>query len=499
MTTIKDLNEAIQTARRHVILDIPMAQADAVKMGTFFTMSVDTAATDGKSIAFNPMFIASIDEEEREFVVAHEWSHKFLKHISRGSKLKLKIKVWTPKHDLILNIAADEETNYFLEKLGFKLVKGSYRDRRFDDMCMEEIFQILLHESEQEESEEESGKGDDSDRDSGEDQEPGTSGDSSDGRQGEEEESGSGEESQQEEGEGDDCDSGNEQSGDGDDEDGDGSEEDPQEKQDGNDRGDLGRSRMDESESVDPKSIEDYKVPDVKTWGQIHIGDKSASDVHECEVEESIEQSNAIAVSKLSGKLPEAIERMIKDTNSKSNIDWISEMSDFISDACGEDSDLTWSRPNKRFASFDIYMPSNSQEGIGEITILRDSSGSMDDQMYELATNECFNLINQASPGKVHIVDFTTDIVSAATYENGIEADGLPCRMSNGGTDVCVGFDWVDRVAPTTTGIIIMSDMEFFRWPEDIGIPVLWVKIPPKQYYYWIFGKPKFGKMITVQ
>ena len=71
--------------------------------------------------------------------------------------------------------------------------------------------------------------------------------------------------------------------------------------------------------------------------------------------------------------------------------------------------------------------------------------------------------------------------------------------MSHGGTDVRVGFEWVESFAPSATGIVVMSDMEFFRWPEDNGVPVLWVKIPPKQDYSWIFGKPSFGRMITVR
>ena len=82
--TIEALAGMIETARRRVILQIPMAQSDAVKMKVFFTevlpngQPLPTAATDGKSIGFNPYFAASISEEEREFVVAHEWSHKML-------------------------------------------------------------------------------------------------------------------------------------------------------------------------------------------------------------------------------------------------------------------------------------------------------------------------------------------------------------------------------------------------------------------------------------
>jgi len=53
--------------------------------------------------------------------------------------------------------------------------------------------------------------------------------------------------------------------------------------------------------------------------------------------------------------------------------------------------------------------------------------------------------------------------------------------------------------ASNATGIIVISDMEFFRWPEDEGIKVLWAKVPPGDDHAWYFGTPPFGKSITVR
>ena len=147
MITIKQLEDRVHKARRHVILDIPMAQSSAVKMGIFFSNAIPTAATDGRMVGFNPLFTASLDEQELEFVVAHEWCHKILRHHARGMKIRSSFRnTWTSFHENILNEAADEEGNFLLEKTGFKVLNGSCRDVRFDGMPMEEIFQILLHE-----------------------------------------------------------------------------------------------------------------------------------------------------------------------------------------------------------------------------------------------------------------------------------------------------------------------------------------------------------------
>jgi hypothetical protein len=50
MITIEQLRERVEKARRHVIFEVPMAQASAVKMGIFFTNQLPTAGTDGNRL-----------------------------------------------------------------------------------------------------------------------------------------------------------------------------------------------------------------------------------------------------------------------------------------------------------------------------------------------------------------------------------------------------------------------------------------------------------------
>ena len=499
--TIDDLTEMIEVARRRVILQIPMTQADVVKMGVFFTerlpngQPLPTAATDGKSIGFNPYFVASISEEDREFVVGHEWVHKMLKHFVRVLKLKQTFSVWTPHHDMIANEAADYEGNFFLEQCGFKLIEGALRDKRFDGMPMEEIFQILLHENPAPIGEpgDEPGGGEPGDQPS-EDQSESNEGESDDPIMDEQEEGQTKADEAGEEGDEESDDGGG---ADGDEQESEGPAEDAGSSPGGNR---FGSEQMEGSDPIDPEKASEYKVPSPKKWGTIVTDDDLSQSEIDTESDlADMEQSNSIATSKLSGKLPEAIERILNDIKTQSKNDWVSEIAEFIDDTCGEDSDVSWARPNKRFASMDIYMPSPTQEGIGEIAVLIDSSGSMDEKMYQLAATETSHLINAAKPSKAVVIEFTTDIVSVAEYEDGIELNEAPSRASWGGTDVCIGFDWVKENMPNVTGIIVISDMEFFRWPEDEGIKVLWAKVPPSEDHAWYFGTPPFGKSITVR
>mgnify|MGYP003648493442 FL=1 len=491
MITIKQLEERVEKARRHVILDIPMAQASAVKMGIFFSDRIQTAATDGKSIGFNPPFVASINEEELEFVVVHEWGHKMLRHFARCLKIRSSFKgVWTQFHEDLLNEAADEEDNYFVEQCGFKIMDGACRDKRFDGMPMEETFQILLHERTMPEPDDDGEEIDGGNPgEETQDNEGGKQDDVSDGDEEEEESSGS-----------QDGDEGNEEQGEGNDSGGEPNAQDQGDPRSSDDRGgEFGQDGVDKSASLSDEEVDDYKRPDVKDWGKLHTRDNpTISEIHEEEMDSKIDQSNDLAVAKLSGKLPENLERILKDLKDKSDVDWVAEMVDFVSEACGEDANITWRKPNKKFLWMDTYLPSTLQEGIGEIAVLIDSSGSMDEEMYGVAASETAHLINDVGPSKTHVLEFTTEITSVSSYEDSIEIDTMPDRSRWGGTDVCVGFDWVQENAPETTAIIVISDMEFFRWPEDTGVPVLWVKVPPRTDNSWYFGKPSFGKSITV-
>ena len=72
---------------------------------------IQTMATDGVRMYFNPKFVAQLDEEELKGVVAHETEHCALKHMTRRGH----------RDHYRYNIAADFRINYDLIEAGFKL------------------------------------------------------------------------------------------------------------------------------------------------------------------------------------------------------------------------------------------------------------------------------------------------------------------------------------------------------------------------------------------
>lgn len=97
-----------------------------------------TAATDGKKIYLDPHFFASLDDEDRLFILAHEILHiKFLHHLRlEKNGVKKDLEVWNEATDAIINAN--------LERDGFKIKKGYVNIPGALHYSAEELYMILL-------------------------------------------------------------------------------------------------------------------------------------------------------------------------------------------------------------------------------------------------------------------------------------------------------------------------------------------------------------------
>jgi predicted metal-dependent peptidase len=145
------LSRLIGQARTRLVLD---KGADAtfwatlaLRLNVVADWSRETLSTDGKSLMCNPKFIASITDEERIGVVAHEVAHLALSHHARmGSRDRT---LW--------NVAADLVVNVILAAGGFTLPacrlmpgEGAYGDIPVG-LSTEETYQKLMDKQKQDE------------------------------------------------------------------------------------------------------------------------------------------------------------------------------------------------------------------------------------------------------------------------------------------------------------------------------------------------------------
>ena len=101
-----------------------------------FTESVDTAATDGKRIYFNPSFFSSLKKPERIGVLAHEIMHVALMHM---------IRLGTRDHN-VYNQAGDYVINDILRNSGYILPEPHLYDAKYHGWSTEEVYDHLIKE-----------------------------------------------------------------------------------------------------------------------------------------------------------------------------------------------------------------------------------------------------------------------------------------------------------------------------------------------------------------
>lgn len=96
--------------------------------------SVPTAATDGRSVIFNPNFVDSLRDAELDAVLLHELLHAALLHCSRRGE----------RDAFLWNIAADIVVNGILRKEhGLSLPKGACIEPDLEQYEVEEVYALI--------------------------------------------------------------------------------------------------------------------------------------------------------------------------------------------------------------------------------------------------------------------------------------------------------------------------------------------------------------------
>jgi predicted metal-dependent peptidase len=123
----------IQKARTALLLDHPFFGSLLFRLGARASNSIQTMATDGVSLFYNPAFVDTLNAAELAGVLAHEVMHPALQHHTRrGDRDR---KRW--------NMAGDYAINPLLLDAGLTLPKDVLIDHRFRGMSAERIYNLI--------------------------------------------------------------------------------------------------------------------------------------------------------------------------------------------------------------------------------------------------------------------------------------------------------------------------------------------------------------------
>ena len=204
------------------------------------------------------------------------------------------------------------------------------------------------------------------------------------------------------------------------------------------------------------------------------------------DIDEAIRQGALIA-----GKLGTGADRNLAELL-KPQVDWREVMREFISATCSGSDYSTWRRPNRRFVSAGIYMPSGISESVEGVVVAPDQSTSIGQREQSVIFTEAKQMFDTVHPNWVRMLYWDTSVRSDEKYEQHELDDFIRSTKpkGGGGTDVeCVPKYMTDNNIKAQAAIVITDGHLGKSW-GNWDCPVLWVIIDNEK------AKPPTGVVV---
>ncbi len=434
-------HEAMQKARSALLLSHPFFGSLALKLTLKADVHSPDLWTDGKTLGYNPHFIAVLSHEQIMGVQAHE-----ILHLACGHHVRRKGR--DPK---LWNKACDLAINGMLVDAGFTLPSSYNQDTQYSTLSVDAIYmelQRLLDEESrggakeakvQEHSEEEgqstlsSSEGEEGEE-QGDDQKNSGGGEQADGMSTQQEES--------------------EQSG----------------NTDANTQGDTSK----ESKTEFSGEVLDHPLLDAQ----------SGPEAEQAEREAMVNLSQALQSAKHFGDIPLSLWRVVQETL-QPTLDWRILLQRFL-ESCNT-GDYTWSVPNRRYISQNIYLPSRNEQRMQTVALAVDCSGSIDKPLLSLFCAELESIL-EAYECDLYIFYHDTLVKKCEVYGR----QDRPLRLmpeGGGGTDYRHIPAAVEQECHPIC-LLWFTDLECASYPEEPFYPVLWVSSKMQK------NPPPFGEVV---
>jgi len=198
----------------------------------------------------------------------------------------------------------------------------------------------------------------------------------------------------------------------------------------------------------------------------------------------AVEQAETVA--RVAGKLPGGAVRA-KEASQAATLDWRELLRRAWSHTIP--ADYSWTRPNRRQIWSGLYLPGVTSEGVGEIAIAVDCSGSVSSRQLGLFEAEIRSILAGQRPRLVHVLYFDAAVQKVETYQAGQPVSLSP--VGGGGTDFRPCFDWLAEKGIVPQTLLLLTDLHGSFPSSGPPYPVLWAATGG--------GKAPFGEVIPLQ
>lgn len=227
---------------------------------------------------------------------------------------------------------------------------------------------------------------------------------------------------------------------------------------------------------------------DSHDWdGAQEMSDEEQKDLAR-DIDEAIRQG-ALAAGKMGGDLSRDIQDLLQP-----QVDWREVLRDFVSSTCSGNDYSTWARPNRRFVSAGVYMPSGISERVDELVLAIDTSGSIGQRELTMFLSEIHSICTTVKPNVVRILYWDTQVCRDERYT----AQGLDQLVKStkpkggGGTDVTCVPKYMQEHNIKPQAVVCLTDGWLYNGWGQWSVPILWCVLDNKS------AKPSVGKYVHI-
>lgn len=188
------------------------------------------------------------------------------------------------------------------------------------------------------------------------------------------------------------------------------------------------------------------------------------------EAEWKMALAQAAHVAKQAGKLPADMERLVEELL-EPQLPWKQILRRFMTEKAKDD--FSWLRPDRRFVSNGLYLPSRQSEGSGEMVVVIDTSGSIGQKELIEFGSELAGIIADVKPTKTYVIycDAAVQKVDEFSPDETLTLE----MMGGGGTDFRPPFDYLDGRSLDPKAVVYLTD-GYGAFPDDeFRVPTMWV------------------------
>jgi predicted metal-dependent peptidase len=178
----------------------------------------------------------------------------------------------------------------------------------------------------------------------------------------------------------------------------------------------------------------------------------------------------------LHGQGSGTLDRLVEALLEGPAVDWRQELASFLSATVGDDAYASFARPNRRWLAQGLYLPSRRAEGLVEVVVAIDTSGSIGEDELRDALGQVRALLEALAVQRLHLVYWDDGVARHEIYDDA-SADALTYAgpRGGGGTTFAPVLDYLQSSGVQPQCLIAFTDGHITDWGEPPSYPVLWV------------------------